>query len=448
LCKVPTDEVLTLPDQDGTESAGGRSRMTSEVFLGRQSIVDAEREIFGYELLYRGSPDQLSAFDDPDAATRCVMERVFLQWGMEQVVGDRFGLMNASASLIVNGLHEAMPPEGMIIEVREPEPFDDDTVNALRQARVNGYHFALDNVNRVGDLEHSTLLPLASIVKIELTTAHRGELDRLIAVARDRSPGVLVVAEKVESQDEFNWCIDHGFDLFQGYHLREPEVLRRPARRATRRSAEALREALTAEINVSDIEAIVASDPSLTFRLLIAVNANAFGLNRTVTTLDEAISMLGISSLRRLADLLASSSDAVDDHSVDHADAVLRGATRADMMSWLLADTDLDRCGVTAALLSVVDRLYDDSLGALIGELPMSDSTVRAVLHGAGPVGEALDIVRACEQDDRALLETLAPGRSGELIEMHASAMERAQFARLSAEIDSLEHGSELREVT
>jgi EAL and modified HD-GYP domain-containing signal transduction protein len=422
--------------------------MSSEVFLGRQPIVDAEREIFGYELLFRGGPGQMSAFDDPDAATRCVMERVFLQWGMEHVVGDRFGLLNASASLIVNGLHEAMPPEGMIIEVREPAPFDEFTVDALRQARLSGYHFALDNVSRVGDLEHSELLPLASIVKIELTTAHRGELDRLIAVARDRSPGVLVVAEKVESQDEFNRCIDHGFDLFQGYHLRQPEVLRRPARPATRRSAEALRASLQAEIDVSDIEAIVASDPSLTFRLLTAVNANAFGLDRQVTTLDEAIAMLGVSSLHRLADLLASSIDAVDDDAVDHVDTVLRGATRADMVSCLLADTDLVRSGVTAALLSVVDRLYDDSLGELIGELPMSESTVRAVLYGAGPVGEALDLVRACERTDRALLEALAPGRSDELLDLHACTVQRTRRFSMPVEHDPLEHRSEPREVT
>jgi hypothetical protein len=95
---------------------------------------------------------------------------------------------------------EAMPPEGMIIEMREPTPFDEATVDALRWARLNGYHFALDNVSRLGDIERSELLPLASIVKIELTTAHHAEIDRLISVARSRSPGVLVVAEKVESQ--------------------------------------------------------------------------------------------------------------------------------------------------------------------------------------------------------------------------------------------------------
>ncbi len=422
--------------------------MTPEVFLGRQRIVDAEREIFGYELLYRGGPHQATAFDDPDAATRSVMERVFLQWGMERVVGDRFGLMNASASLVVNGLHEAMPPEGMIIEMREPAPFDDATIDALRRARMNGYHFALDNVSRLGDLEHSTLLPLASIVKIELTTAHHAELDRLIAVARDRSPGVLVVAEKVESQDEFNRCIDHGFDLFQGYHLSEPEVLRRPARHATRRSAAALRTSLQDEIDVSEVEAVVASDPSLAFRLLIAVNANAFGLDRRVATLDEAVVLLGVSKLRCLADLLASSMDAVEDDAVDHSDDVLRGLARADVMASLLDGTDLVRCGVTVALLSVVDRLYDAPLGDLLDELPMSDPTVRALLHGAGRVGEALDVVRACEHDDRATLEALAPGRSDELLELHAQAVDRIRRARVSGDVGPLEHRSESPELT
>ncbi len=396
--------------------------MTSEVFLGRQQIVDAEREIFGYELLYRG-PDEMPASDDPEIATRCVMERVFLQWGMEHVVGDRFGLMNATAESIINGLHEAMPPEGMIIEVREPAPFAAETVDALRRARMNGYHFALDNVSRLGDLEYSELLPLASIVKIELTTAHHAEIDRLITVARDRSPGVLVVAEKVESHDDFNRCVDHGFDLFQGYHLCEPEVLRRPARHVGRRAAVALHAALRDDIDVAQVEAIVASDASLTFRLLAAVNANAFGLDRRVTTLDEAIVLLGIGKLRRLADLLATSIDAVD----DHVDDLLRGATRADMVMTLLDGSDLVRCGVTAAVLSVVDRLYEASLGELLDELPMSDVVVDALLYGTGPVGEALDVARACERGDHTSLDQLAPGRRGELLALYEESAARSR---------------------
>lgn len=424
--------------------------MNPEVFLGRQRIVDAERELFGYELLYRGGPETATAFDDPDAATRCVMERVFLQWGMEHVVGDRFGMMNASSSLIVRGLHEAMPPEGMIIEMREPAPFDSATVAALRQARMDGYHFALDNVSRLGDLEHSELLPLASIVKIELTTAHHAEIDQLIAVARTRSPGVLVVAEKVETQEEFLRCVDRGFDLFQGYHLHQPEVLRRPARPASRRSATALHASLhdDVDVDVGRVEAIVSSDPTLAFRLLAAVNANAFGLDRQVTTLDEAVALLGVRKLRCLADLLASSIDAVEDDETGHCDDVRRGAARAEMVAALLDGSDLVRPGVTAALLSVVDRLYDTSLQDLLDELPMSDATTRALLYGAGPVGEALDIVRACERGNRTLLESLAPGRCEELLELHARAVERSLATTCSDVERSRDERSEVPQPT
>lgn len=385
--------------------------MTARVYLGRQPIVDADRQLFGYELLFRGGPDQQSTFDDPDAATRGVMERVLLHWGMERVVGDRFGLINASASLVVHGLHHAMPAEGMIIEMREVSPFDDDTVAALQQARWDGYHFALDNVGRLGDLERSQLLPLASIVKIELTSAHDAEIARLITVARDRSPGVLVVAEKVETVDQFKRCVDHGFDLFQGWYIAQPEVLERPARPAGRTSARALQASLLDDaLDIDQLESTMARDPSLTFRLLTAVNANAFGLDRDVRSLEQAMALLGPEKLRCLAELIATSPDLIDDD-VD----IVRGAVRAHMAATLLADSDSVGSGVTVALLSTTDVLYGTPIRELLDELPVTDEIVNALLHGHGPLGWAIDVVRACERGDTLALEDLAPGRGSEL---------------------------------
>ena len=395
--------------------------MTAEVFLGRQPVVDINRQVFGYELLYRNGPDAATTFDDPDGATRGVMERVLLQWGMEHVVGDRFGMINASASLIVHGLHRAMPPEGMIIEVREESPFDDDTMTALQQARYDGYHFTLDNVSRLGDLERSQLLPLASIVKIELTTTHDAEIPRLIDVARERSPGIQVVAEKVETIADFKRCVDHGFDLFQGFYIAEPELLRRPARPAGTRSAAALHDSLVGRgrwIDVGALESIMASDPSLAFRLLTAVNANAFGLDRSVRSLDQAMSLLGPEKLRCLAELIASSGDTVDDDI-----HITKGAVRARMAAEMLAGTDQVGSGVTVALLSTTDQLYGAPIAELLVELPVTDEIVRALLHGRGQLGEMLDVIRACERHDIALLDELAPGRRDDPCSMYAAAV-------------------------
>jgi c-di-GMP phosphodiesterase len=407
--------------------------MTAEVFLARQPVVDGDRQVFGYELLYRGQPDGSTAFDDPDVATRGVMERVLLQWGMEHVVGDRFGLINASASLVVHGLHRAMSPEGMIIEIREPEPFDDDTLDALQQARYDGYHFALDNVSRLGELERSRLLPLASIVKIELTTAHDAEIPGLIAVAREHSPGVLVVAEKVESVTDFKRCVEHGFDLFQGYYIAEPDVLRRPARPAGTRSAAVLQQTLSGpdrQLDVDQLESIIASDPSLAFRLLTAVNTNAFGLDRNVRSLDQAMGLLGAEKLHCLAELIAASGDTIDDDS-----QITRGAVRARMAAGLLAGTDQVGSGVTVALLSTTDLLYETPIADLLDELPVTDEIVAALLHGQGRLGEMLDIIRACELNDVATLEELAPGRSRDLAALHVAAVDAVAGASDNARV-------------
>jgi EAL and modified HD-GYP domain-containing signal transduction protein len=394
----------------------------ARVYLGRQRVVDADRAVFGYELLHRSGPDRTTTFDDPDGATRGVMERVLLQWGMERVVGDRFGLINASASLVVRGLHLAMPPEGVIIEMREPSPFDRETVAALHHARLEGYHFALDNVGRLADLEHSTLLPMASIVKIELTTAHDAELPRLIEVARKRSPGVLVVAEKVETLADFERCVEHGFDLFQGFFFSRPEVLDRPSRPANRRAAAALQSLVgsSGPIDVVGVEETIAADPSLTFRVLAAVDANAFGLDSSVGSIAQAIGVLGARKLRCLAELTASSAETIGDEP-----ELTTGAIRARMVERLLDDPTQAGRGTTAALLSATDRVYGAPIGDLLDELPVSPEITAAILHGQGPVGVALDIARACEQDDVTTLRALAPGRCDELLDLHATIVTR-----------------------
>lgn len=402
---------------------------TAEVFLGRQPVYDVDRQVFGYELLYRDSAQGFTRVDDPDQATRTVMERSLLHWGMEQVVGFGFGLINASVSLVELGQHVAMPAEGIILELCEPEPFGDETVDALRLARADGYHFALDNVARLADLERSRLLPLASIIKIELNNADETEIPRLIDVARERSPGILVVAEKVEAIADFKRCATLGFDLFQGWCFGQPELLRRPARPADATAARALHAVLTCDdsIDVDRAERIVAESPSLAFRLLAAVNATSFGLDRRVGSIRQAIHSVTPDQLRCLADLLGRADGHVD------PDVTRRGSVRARMTSELLAESDLEAEAETVGLLSVADELHRTPLRSLLDELPLDDAVADALVDGRGQLGMTLDLVRACERDDEPLLTSLAPGRVDELLDTYRRA-EQSTARRLDSQ--------------
>jgi EAL and modified HD-GYP domain-containing signal transduction protein len=146
------------------------------------------------------------------------------------------------------------------------------------------------------------------------------------------------------------------------------------------------------------------------------VNANAFGLDRAVDSLDQAIDLLESEKLRCVAELIATSADTIDGDG-----PIATGAARARMAAALLADTEHVERGITVALLSATDALYDTPMGQLLDELPVGHDVVAALLHGHGHLGRTIDIIRACERNDTYTLDELAPGRRDELRALHAA---------------------------
>lgn len=399
--------------------------MTTEIFLARQPILDRDRRTFGYELLYREGPDANVLFADPDDATRCVMQRAMIDWGMERIIGDRFGFINASAQLIVSGMHQALPPEGIIIELREDASYDAATVDALARAHSDGFHFALDNITTESELLTSRVLHLVSMVKIEMSKISEASVTRLAECVRSSRPGALLVAEKVETMAEYESALEAGFDLFEGYYFARPELMRRAARPSNMSATMSLMsEMQRPDIDINRVEELVGTDPSLAYRLLAVVNSSAFGLDRRVDSLRHAIVLLGVNQVRHLATLIAlsASKDSNDE-------LVVIGATRARLASSIVAP-DLRNGAFTVGLLSVTDSLYQTPMDELLDDLPVSEDIRAALLEGTGPYGPALDAVRACETADVARLGELLPGRIQEVQEAYAAAIEWVEVLR------------------
>lgn len=401
------------------------SETTSEIFIARQPILDAERTTFGYELLYRdgaGRPAQL----DPDRATQTVIGRAFLDWGMERLIGDRFGFINADPSLIERGIHRALPPEGIIFELADHERIRPSAVDAIVAARREGYHFALDDTTSLRRLVASPLMPHVSMVKIDVSRTPAAELGAIVDHLRSRHPGVLLIAEKVERRDAFATAAELGCDLFQGYFFAEPQILSKSARPANAATAIAL----LGEIQRDDadpdrIEQLIGSDPSLAYRVLATVNSSAFGLDRRVESLKHAIVLLGLNQVRHLATLLTLTAASDGDEEL-----ITLGATRARLASSLMADRALRSSAYTVGLLSVTDALFHAPLRDLIDDLPVSEQISAALLHGAGELGAALAVVQACERADVGELERLAPGRLDEVREAYLDATRWADTLR------------------
>jgi EAL and modified HD-GYP domain-containing signal transduction protein len=392
--------------------------MSTDTFIARQPILDLDRHTFGYELLFRAGPDDASRFDDPDAATQAVIERAYLDWGMERLIGEKFGLINADATLIRRGLHRALPPEGVIIELREHTPFDGETLDAIVRARREGYHFALDNVASVDEIECSRALSLCSLVKIDMHATPLATVRSIVQRSKQICEGLLVAGEKVETAEQHAVGIEAGLDLFQGYFFARPDVLRKPARPANAIAVMALlAETQRDDIDIDRVEEVVGGDPSLAFRVLAVVNSSAFGLDRRVESLRHAIVLLGIVQVRHLAVLLSLSS--TKDASPE---LITLGASRARLLSRLVERSELANAAFTVGLLSVTDALYHTPMEDLVRELPVSNQIHEALLGGGGELGRLLDVAKACERADIDRIETLLPGRADRVREEYMAA--------------------------
>lgn len=403
--------------------------MTS-IFIARQPILDLERNTFGYELLHRDAPVGAvlhpTVGADRDQATRSVIERAFLHWGMERLIGDRFGFINADPHHIEGGLHKALPAESIIFELHDHIGLGHDHVSAIARARGDGYHFALDNVTDVDQLVGSSLLPFVSMVKIDVDTATPHEAERIVQFVRAVQPGVHVIAEHVAGHAQFEVAAAIGCDLFQGFFFAEPQLLERSARPANAAAAIALlAEIQRDDASITRVEELVGSDASLAYRVLAVVNSSAFGLDRRVESLDHAIVLLGLHQVRNLAILLTLSSAGDADQEL-----ITLGATRAKLASLLVPDRELRSSAFTVGLLSITDALYRTPMRTLLEDLPLAEPVRAALLDGSGVLGAVLGAVKACERADVHAMLEFAPGRLSEINTAYAEAAQWADTLR------------------
>jgi c-di-GMP phosphodiesterase len=381
------------------------------IFLGRQPILDRARQTYGYELLYRRRDDDSATFSDHELATSSVVERALLEWGLTTLVGTGRAFINVSGDFVKQGAHTILPPDRVVLELLEHVELDEPTTEAIRAAVDDGYTFALDDVVSTDVPGLTAMLSLVNVVKVDVMKVAGGELATLVDDLRSKAPRALLLAEKVETIEVYEACSSLGFDLFQGYYFAQPETLRRGARAASATAGLALLAALEDPlITIDRLAELVGVDPTLAYRLLTLVNSIALGVSNKIGSIHAAIVLLGIDRVRHFSSLLTLAASARA-----NPELVTLAATRARMASELVDDPQLARSASTVGLLSVLDAVFHVPMEELIADLPLSDNVHDALVHGTGPLGEVLAILRAYEAADSCELERLRPGRLDDL---------------------------------
>lgn len=357
---------------------------TDRFIMGRQPIFDAHYGVHGYELLFRnGDPVR----PDGDVMTADVLVHAGLDSGLRALVGTKPAFVNTTRSFLVGDNEMPLSPEEVVIEVLGEVQVDSEVLAGCRRLVRSGFTLALDGYASEAD---DALLDVVSIVKLDVLRLGQDQLDR--AVQRCRNFPLKLVAKKVEARQQFNACLDLGFDLFQGYLLSRPEVVEgtilAPSKLTCLRVLDRL---CDPQASFGEVEDIVRSDPGLSYRFLKAAGVGAHqGLFRRLDSVRDALVLLGERRLRAwvVLMLLAGAREGSDEQFT----IAMTRARMAELMALSLSPRLTD-AAFTAGLVSSFDLLLHAPLSTVLEELSLSAELQDALLHHSGVLGDLLDDV-------------------------------------------------------
>jgi c-di-GMP-related signal transduction protein len=362
--------VLRL-DADGT---------VMDVFVARQPIFDRGRQLFAYELLYR-SDDVHNEFDGTESgsATTQVIANSLLSIGLDNVAGGKKVFLNFDHGLLVGGLQSMLPRESVVLEILESVEPNDELIAACRDLNQQGYTFALDDF--VEDPRFEALTQIAKLIKVDMRSTAKPEQERLLKTYRPR--GIAMVAEKVETHEEFEWARRAGYDYFQGYFFARPAVLR--AHQIPAAKINCLRlliEVQHEDLNFERLETIISEDLSLSYKLLRYVNSALFARHEEIHSIHHSLARLGEENIRHWAVLAALPIMAKD----KPGELVTHSLVRARFCERLAQKAGLSEHGLgfLMGLFSLLDALIDVPLEEALHQAGVGPAISGALLGTAG----------------------------------------------------------------
>jgi EAL and modified HD-GYP domain-containing signal transduction protein len=391
----------------------------NEVLLARQPILDGDLTAVGYELLYREAGSDDADVRDDELATARVSLRAMTEIELEQLVDRRRAWINVTREFVLGGLAQTIPPERVVLELLEDQLVDRALIDALAGLRTGGYKVALDDFTLTPEIE--PLLSTVDIVKLDLRALGPTGLTTL---ARELAQHRLtLVAEKLEDHADFEVALAAGCHLFQGYFFCRPELIEgtavAPNKLALLKLAADVQDP---SVDLAALDRVISSDVALSYRLLRYINSAYFSLRQPVSTVMQAVTLLGIESVRSWTTMMIL--------------AQIGGKPRELFITALVRARFCQLTGYNGdgagselfalGLFSVIDALTDRPMASVVSSLPFPREMRDALVNRTGP-GRLLDCVAAMEEGEFRRARQLVAGAPERYLEAVAWTNETAQ---------------------
>ena len=327
-------------------------------------------------MLYRHTDkDKTSDVQDGNAATKRVLSDAITLFGLDSLTNSKPAFINFTSDLIIDDLPMLASPQEIVVELLEDIEVTPEIIAKISKLKELGYTIALDDY--IGDVAFDALLPYADILKVDFILTNR---DKQRSIAQSYKGNIRLLAEKVETLEEFHWAKSLGYSLFQGYFFAYPNTFKKKVRQiSTHTYLMLLSELGQDDTDLHKCAQIIRTDAVLTFRMLQKINTLEFAREREITDIGMALMMMGTDQFRRwLLLVIARDNNQTSSNELTRASYV-RGLWAETLMTYSPRARDHEN-GFLLGMFSLLNRILDEPMTELLKDINLNDEVQDALL--------------------------------------------------------------------
>ena len=383
-------------------------------YAARQPILDKEKKLFAYELLFRDSIDNIFPDIDADEATTKMIEASNFNLGISEFTGNKPAFINFTLETLIQGYPETLTTDEVVVEILETVKPGKKLLAICKDLHEKGYTIALDDYIHQSVWQH--FYPFISIIKIDWQDTSI-ETIKEIKVAIQDFPHIKLLAEKVETYEEYNQALELDFELFQGFFFAKPEMVKTKSLSPSQMAmAELLYETSKKDLDLASITSVFERDVTLSYKLLRYANSAIFKRRNEISTIKQALVTLGSEELKRFLGLMFASNINPDKPS-ELINAAMVRAKFCELMASEVKPPIDNSIAFLTGLLSLIDAIVDEELASILSKLPLAQEIKDTLLTRKGVMASLIMLLEFIERAEwsktSAVIETLGLEKSG-----------------------------------
>ncbi|MGS2721411.1 EAL and HDOD domain-containing protein [Paraglaciecola aestuariivivens] len=363
-------------------------------YVARQAILDRNKKLYSYELLFREGEKNCFPDIPPDEATSKILTDSHLDLGLDDITDGQLAFINFHQDTLLYRFPTSLDPKKVVIEVVETVKPTAELVQACINIKEMGYTLALDDHDF--DPQWDLLLPYADIIKIDIVECDEQTL--LDNIGKYKNSDIRLVAEKIETHEEFEKYKAMGFDYFQGYFFAKPEVIKQkklPTSKLT--LIELIGVSANQEFDIESVSEIIERDVSLSYKLLRFINNPLLNKSNKISSLKHALNYMGQVEVKKFIALLALA-NLGDTKPVELIHLSLIRAKFCDLVAQSKSMRTNPPEGFLVGLFSLLDALLDQPMDTIVEKLPLGDELKSALCGQESELKKVLALIEAFEK--------------------------------------------------